>query len=229
MLKMGPITWGAAKVLLTIGAPIHLLLAGKWETHTFINCQAIKILDNDGYTSRALLLNNNLSIINKGVMWADKCWKCFAHYFDPYEKSGLKPWPDAASECRYLFKKSVNSWKEGKFNKSLFLLGAAAHLVQDLCVPHHARKIALNGHRFYESWVKEHFNEFSVSKDGLYNIDKDPGGWVLYNSGIAWHYLPYVTIVNSESAYRKATNILLPLAQRTSAGFFNHFIDCISA
>lgn len=226
---MGPISWSFAKIILTAGAPIHLLLAGKWETHTFINSQAITILERDGFESRALLLKNYLNIINKGVMWADKCWKCFAHYMDPIEKRGLKPWPDAASECRYLFIKSVNFWKSGNREKSLFFLGAAVHLVQDLCVPHHARKIALNGHRFYESWVREHYNEFTITKDGLYNVDKDPGGWVLYNSRIAWYYLPYVTIINSLSAYRMATSILLPLAQRTSAGFFNYFIDCTSA
>lgn len=226
---MGPVSWNAAKIVLAFGAPIHLLVAGKWETHAFINRQAVKILHFDGYKSQALLIDKHLNEINKGVMWADKCWKCFAHYLDPFEKCGLKPWPDAATECRCLFNKAVLHWKKGNKKRALFLLGAAVHLVQDLCVPHHARKIAFNGHHHYESWARKNFNEFAVSDAGIYLVDDDPGGWVLHNSGIAWHYLPYVSISSAHAAYRMATSILLPLAQRTSAGFFNYFLSCTSA
>jgi len=38
---MGPLSWNAAKIVLAAGTPIHLLVAGRWDTHSFINCQGI--------------------------------------------------------------------------------------------------------------------------------------------------------------------------------------------
>ena len=222
---MGPLSWNAAKIVLAAGTPIHLLVAGRWDTHSFINCQAIKIMGCDGFSAQAALLKRYLDTIDQGVKWADKGWKCCAHYCDPFDKNGLKPWPDAASECRNLFERALFKWKQGNKGKAFFLLGAAAHLVQDLCVPHHARTVAFAGHQIYEKWVQGHHDEFAVSENGIYNITDDPAGWVLHNAKIAWDYFPYVSQTGSKTSYRMATSILLPLAQRTSAGFFLYFLN----
>jgi len=226
---MDPLSWNAAKIVLAAGTPIQHLLAGKWDTHFFINRQAIKIMGRDGFGSQVALMKRYLDVIDDGVMWADKGWKCFAHYCEPYDKNGLKPWPDAASECRYLFDRALYKWKKGDKGKAFFLLGASVHLVQDLCVPHHARAVAFAGHQFYEKWARGHYDEFAVFDDGKYHVTDDPAGWVLYNSKIAWDYFPYVSLTGAKTSYRMATNILLPLAQRTSAGFFVNFLNQTNA
>ncbi|MCL6638222.1 MAG: zinc dependent phospholipase C family protein [Firmicutes bacterium] len=226
---MRPLSWNAAKIVLAAGTPIHLLVAGKWDTHSFINSQAIQIMHRDGFRPQAAILKKHLETINKGVMWADKGWKCFAHYCDPHEKCGLKPWPDAATECLYLFERALLNWKKGKRLKAFFLLGAAAHLVQDLCVPHHARGIAFGGHQLYEKWAREHCKEFPVSEGGIYDIHEDPSEWVLYNSRFSWDYFPYVSLASAITSYRMATSVLLPLAQRSTAGFFLLFLNHANA
>ncbi|MCL6559683.1 MAG: zinc dependent phospholipase C family protein [Firmicutes bacterium] len=221
---MGPLSWNAAKFVLAAGTPIHLIVAGKGDTHAFINRQAVQILQRDGFRHQAAILKKNLEIINKGVMSADQGWKCFAHYCHPHEKNGLKPWPDAATECHYLFERALSKWRKGNKTKAFFLLGAAVHLVHDLCVPHHARGIAFGGHQVYEKWVRERCNEFAVAEGGIYNVHEDPSQWVLHNSKIAWEYFPYVSLANVMTSYRMATGVLLPLAQRTTAGFFEFFL-----
>ena len=226
---MGPASWNAVKFLLAAGTPIQRIVSGKGETHLFCNRQAVKILKKDGKIAYARLFNNYLEVINRGVLWADKGWKNFAHYFDPVAGQGLGPWPDARLECRYLFEKALKYWRRGNKKKSFFFLGAAAHLVQDLCVPHHARGIAFCGHQEYENWVKENCFDFSVDLAGQYNRASHPGEWVETNAKVARFYFPYVSDVSSLTSYRMATGVLLPLAQRSTAGFFAFFLDCVNA
>lgn len=222
---MKPSSWNAVKLVLVAGLPIQKLVSGKGETHFFCNSQAMQILIKDGKNSYARLLGNYLEIINRGVHWADRGWKNFAHYLDPAGGIGLGPWPDARLECSLLFEKALGLWKQGNKKKSLFFLGAAVHLVQDLCVPHHARCVAFCGHQEYERWAQENCHNFAVGSDGLYNVATTPGDWVEYNAKISRNYFPYVSNVCSITSYNMATGVLLPLAQRTTAGFFAHFLD----
>lgn len=223
---MGPASWTAVKLFLAAGTPIQRLVSGKGETHLFCNRQAVQILKKDGKSGYARLLNNYLEVINRGVLWADRGWKNFAHYLDPVAGLGLGPWPDARLECNYFFERALAYWKQGNKKKSLFLLGAAAHLVQDLCVPHHARGIAFCGHKEYEKWVQENCLYFSVYSGGNYENASNPGEWVEANARISRSYFPYVSSVSSITSYRMTTGVLLPLAQRTTAGFFSFFLDC---
>lgn len=222
---MGPTSWSAVKLVLAAGTPIQRLVSGKGETHLFCNRQAIQILKRDGKSDYARLLNNYLEVINRGVLWADRGWKNFAHYLDPVASMGLGPWPDARLECKSFFEKALLYWRQGNKKKSFFLLGAAVHLVQDLCVPHHARGIAFCGHKEYEKWAQENCIEYGVFSEGNYNDASSPGKWVEVNAKIARYYFPYVSNVSSLSSYRMATGILLPLAQRSTAGFFCFFLD----
>ncbi len=220
---MGPTSWNALKLLLAAGTPIQKLVSGNGKTHLFCNQQALLILNNDGKNAYARFLNKYLGIINRGVMWADKGWKNFSHYFDPVEGLGWGPWPDARMECQFFFENALSYWRNGIIKKSLFYLGAAAHLVQDLCVPHHARGVAFNGHQEYESWVQNNYSHFCVKSNGVYNEASNPAEYIEANAKISRTYFPYVINDNSITSYKMATETLLPLAQRTTAGFFYFF------
>jgi len=223
---MGPASWNAVKLVLAAGTPIQRLVSGKGETHLFCNRQAVQILKKDGKGDYARLLNNYLEVINRGVLWADRGWKNFSHYLDPIAGLGLGPWPDARLECQSFFIRALSCWRQGNKKKSLFFLGAAVHLVQDLCVPHHARGIAFCGHKEYERWAQDNCIDFSVYSEGKYNHASNPGEWVEVNARISRFYFPYVSNVSSETSYRMATGVLLPLSQRSTAGFFSFFLDC---
>ncbi|OPX84279.1 MAG: Phospholipase C precursor [Pelotomaculum sp. PtaB.Bin104] len=223
--NLGPNSWHAAKIVLAAGSPIQRLVSGKGKTHLFCNQQAVLILQQDGRSIEANILGKYIEIIDRGVLWADKGWKNLAHYLDPTCGIGLGPWPDAKFECRDYYKKALCYWQHGNKRKALFFLGAAVHLVQDLCVPHHAKGIAFCGHQEYERWVRKNYFEFSVNKAGIYNVASNPAGWVEINAKIARCYFPYVTPVSSETSYRLATGTLLPLAQRSTAGFFSFFLE----
>jgi phospholipase C len=223
---MGPTSWSAVKIVLAAGTPIQKLVSGNGETHIFCNHQAVQILKKDGKGEYARITNNYLEVINRGVLWADRGWKNFAHYLDPVAGLGLGPWPDARLECRSLFDRALLYWRKGNKKKSFFFLGAAAHLVQDLCVPHHARGIAFCGHKEYEKWAEENYMDFIVNAEGKYNVGSSPGDWVESNAKISRCYFPYVSSMGSLTSFRMATGVLLPVAQRSTAGFFSFFLDC---
>lgn len=199
--------------------------SGKGETHIFCNRQAIQILRNDGKLQHSSFFDKYINELNRGVLWADKGWKNFAHYFDPVYGHGLGPWPNASLECQYFFEKALHFWVQKNKKRSVFFLGAAVHLVQDLCVPHHSRGIAFCGHNEYEMWVQENCNNFGVFSDGIYCNYINPVEWVEHNAKISRMYFPYVSYIRSVSSYKMATKILLSLAQRSTAGFLSFFLD----
>ncbi|MEG6615622.1 zinc dependent phospholipase C family protein [Peptococcaceae bacterium 1198_IL3148] len=227
---MNKITWNACKALLSVAAPIQRIIDHiPGDTHTFINKQAIIILYNDGHKKLSRYFHNQLGFINEGVVWADKGWKNFSHYFDPYKNKGIWPWPDAKNECNYHFKRAVHYWQQGVINKSMFYLGAAVHLVQDMCVPHHARGIPFKGHSRYEKWVQNHYLKYTVNKCGCYDISNDSvNNWIDNNAKLAWGLYPQVTGSVSENAYHQITTITLSQAQKTTAGFLLFFIKCVT-
>lgn len=227
---MNNITWLACKAILKVVSPIQRVIDfNPAETHIFLNSQGIKILYNDGYKKVANYFTNYLPEINKGVVWADKGWKNFAHYLDPYKNRGIWPWPDAKTECNYYYWQAKKFWRRGNIQKSMFYLGATVHLIQDMCVPHHARGMALNGHSIYERWVQHHYTLYIINDHGLYHLAPSVDGWIEFNAKTAWNYYSHVagsTIV--EDLYHMATGVLLSLAQRTTAGFLLFFINTVT-
>ena len=227
---MDTITWNACKAILKVVSPIQRVLdVNLAETHIFLNTQGVKILCNDGHKKVSNFINNYIGEIHKGVVWADKGWKNFAHYLDPYQNKGIWPWPDARFECNYYFKKALKFWRKGNVYKSMFFLGAAVHLVQDMCVPHHARGVAFNGHSSYERWVQDHFSLYSVNGNGIYNIATTVDDWINFNAKIAWSY--YSDVCGSaaiEDNYHQTTTTLLAQAQRTTAGFLLYYFNTVT-
>lgn len=222
---MGPTSWNAVKLFLAAGTPIQKLVSGKGDTHLFCINQALLILKNDGAGQYARNINNYIDFLNKGVLWADKGWKNCSHYFDPVVSQGLGPWPDARLELDNFFNKSLKHYKKGDKGKFFFYLGAALHLIQDLCVPHHANSVAFCGHKEYESWVLENYNDFSVEAGGIYSKFSTHSDWLLFNARLSKSYFPYVSNIGTETSYKLATSTLLPLAQRSTAGFLKFAID----
>ncbi|GBF33242.1 broad-substrate range phospholipase C [Desulfocucumis palustris] len=211
-------SWEAAKIILSAATPIQKLIDPGNKTHSFINSQAISILENENNSPAVSFLRGNIGIINRGTDWADNGWKCFAHYYNPYREEGLSPWPNALVECGNYFKLSLDFLNKKKINKSLFFLGAAAHLVQDLCVPHHSRCIAFNGHQKFEKWAAKNYLDFTIDRNGIYYLN-DTDKILKHNSIISYGLYDNVCRYDTNK-YHEAALILLPLAQRTSAGLF---------
>jgi phospholipase C len=223
--RMGPTSWNAVKLFLAAGTPIQKLVSVKGDTHLFCIKQALQILKNDGAKQYARNISNYIDLLNNGVLWADKGWKNFSHYFDPVVCQGFGPWPDARVEFDIFFNKALTHFKKGDKVKYYFYLGAALHLIQDLCVPHHAKGAAFSGHKEYEKWVLNNYNDYAVETGGIYRKFSNPGDWLLFNARFSRCYFPYVSDVSTDASYKLATSALLPLAQRSTAGFLKLAID----
>jgi len=213
--------WPAFKYVLLAGAPIQKLIDNGGETHLFLNNQSLHILRNDNKIHIVKVLEKYKHFIDIGNLWADKGWKCFAHYYDPYSGKGIIPWVSATTECRNYFQLALHNWKLEKQQKSMFYLGAAAHILQDMCVPHHAMGIAFNGHRKFESWALINRNLFSIKDGGLYTFN-DIADVIDFNSYTSQKYYNDVSYFNIQG-YNRAAKELLSLAQRTTAYLFDHF------
>jgi phospholipase C len=211
-------SWAAAKIILSAATPIQKLIDYGSATHNFINNQAVLILKNDKYPDASALMKKNIEHINSGTVWADKGWKCFAHYYNPHCEEGLKPWPSALYEAQNYFSLAIEFLKNKKYKKSFFFLGAAAHLVQDLCVPHHSRCIAFNGHQRFEKWARKSFNNFIVNRGGLYQF-KDISEIIRYNARTSYEYYDCVSVYDTQR-YSEAASVLLTQAQKSTAGLF---------
>ena len=195
-------------------------ILGASSTHIFCNQQGRIILAADGYKQVAQLFNRFSNELDKGVIWADRLWRSAAHHYDPVTGRGVWPWGNAAQKCTAYFKKAFILWRRGNHARAMFFLGAAAHLVQDACVPHHACCRMFDGHLDYEKWVKERKHHYQVNAGGLYNLGAAPAEWIAANACAAREYYLCVRRPGSDELYHRATAVLLVRAQRTTAGFF---------
>ncbi len=223
---MSPSAWGAVKLLMAAAGPLqYLVVRSEGETHLFCNRQAVRILERDGLGGPAFILRRYWTALVRGNMWADRGWKFLSHYLDPCTGRGLGRWPSAQEECEEYFWRAVTSWRSGDKGRAFFYLGAAVHLVQDLCVPYHACGVAFDGHQRYEGWVRQHYHLFKASAGGYYQVGPQPGDWVYANARLARQYYPRIC---NEEEYPAVTAVLLDHAQRTTAGFMAHFFSVVS-
>lgn len=194
-------------------------------SHQFLNSQGIEILKNDGFRYYGNILEYYLKDLNRGVNWADIGWKNITHYFDPDRGKGILKFANAVDETVSHFNKAARFWREKRYNNSIFYLGAAVHIVQDLCEPHHATNTMTPGHRRYENWVKKHFTDYSVYEGGDYGKYRNPADFALSNAKVSSHYLKRVNLARSSKSYDEATKIIVPLAQLSTAEFFHFFLQ----
>ncbi|SDF69214.1 zinc dependent phospholipase C family protein [Sporomusa acidovorans] len=209
-------------LVLTAMSPLQNLVDKPGLTHEFCNRQALSIIKNDGFEQTAVLLTYYLAELNAGVYWADKDWKNIHHYFEPCSNKGLWHFTNALENFDMYYRLALQYAAQNNFKEAVFFLGAAAHLLQDLCVPHHARAKLFNGHKQFEIWVQNRCCQFAVSTQGMYQ--EKPQSLILNNAHIAADFFDWVRYEGDDSLYNMAAEVLLPLAQKTTAGLFQAFV-----
>ena len=190
------------------------------EVHRIINVQALKILKNDGYAEEYIFFSSYISDIGQGAVWADQDFKSSNHFYNLYKRKGLYGRKSAMDLGVEYYNKSIKLWKQGEFNQSLFYLGAALHIVQDMTIPQHANIRLLDSHRQYETFVKrtyQHVRDFQVER-GAYLLDSIEE-YIRFNARIALKvHKRFKRITDDERRYHLVTKCALPLAKKTTAG-----------
>lgn len=212
-------------LVLAVVSPLQTFIDQPGITHEFCNRQALHILRHDGFPHYADFFSQYTKELNLGVYWADKGWKNVHHYFDAWSGRGLRPFANAMENFKLYYHMALATAADCDFKQAVFFLGAASHLVQDLCVPHHARAKLFCGHQHYESWVQQHFINYAVVEQGTYDVGRPAPYLLLSNAHTAADLFDWVKYEGDETRFHKATDLLLALAQRTTAGLFWQFAD----
>lgn len=217
-------SWAAVRTILAAAGPLQSLVDRPSATHLYISREAVDILKRDGLRRQAALLSANLEWLQRGVSWADTGWKNVAHYFNPNSCCGINLWPSAAAECERYFSSALACWRRGQLRRAMFFLGAAVHLVQDLCVPYHAGGVPFSGHQAFERWAEDHCGDYPPEQ-GIYGNYDTPAGWVAANAAASIVYLPDLMSSSDAEVFHRVSADMLPLAQRTTAGFYAFFLE----
>ena len=212
-----------AHLLLVTASPLQRFIDKPAVTHAFCNASALQILHRDAVLSEMEFFSTYLKEINCGGYWADSQWKNIDHYLEPETGRGIWPFGNALDTFRQYFSCALREARHRNRLKAAFFLGAAAHLVQDMCVPHHARGRMFNGHQDYEFWAMQHCGDYGVDSLGLYLQSSRIADFILGNARVAAELLDAVDTDKGLMDYEGVTAIALPLAQRSTAGLFEHF------
>lgn len=195
-------------------------------THQYCNDRALGILQEQGFIKETLLLGIYYKQLQDGVIWADLNWKNIHHFLHPKTRRGFWRFSNAAGDYLQFFSLAVKCMEEWRIEDAIFYLGAAAHLVQDMCVPHHARCQLFDGHKKYEMWVEQNLQFFFPPKMGEIVI-VNPAGLLIDNAAIAWEFYNEVNGEAGVEQYQKATEVLLPLAQKSTVNLFCYFFNAV--
>lgn len=199
------------------------------KVHIFINYKALNVLKNDKYLAEYNFFSCYIDSINEGAVWADQDFKSSNHFYNPYKKKGMYARKSAMDLGIDYYSKAIQYWIKGEFNKSLFFLGAALHIIQDMTVPQHANIRLLDDHRQYESFIKdtyEYIKEFEVST-GAYLLDSIED-YIRFNSRVALKiHRKFKDIEDDKTRFYRISRCGLPLAIRTTAGAMIMFYDVI--
>ncbi|WP_236912406.1 zinc dependent phospholipase C family protein [Clostridium sp. Cult1] len=166
--------------------------------------------------------------INEGAVWADQDFKSSNHFYNPYKKRGLYGRKNAMDLGVDYYSKATELWTKGEFNKSLFYLGAALHIIQDMTIPQHANIRLLNNHHQYEVYVNrtyDYIDAFQVDK-GACLLDSIED-YIRFNARVAIKiYKKFNMISKDEERFYRIARCGIPLAKRTTAGamvmFYNN-------
>jgi phospholipase C len=193
--------------------------------HKFINVQALEILKNDKFLDAYDFLGDYITVINDGVVWADQDFKSSGHFYSPIKGRGLYGNNNALSLAVEYYKNCLRYWEYDDIYKSLFYLGAAVHLIQDVTIPQHANIRLLDNHRQYENFIRSNYtryDEFIAVKGGYYleSIEE----FISYNARNAININNRLRKIENENyRFYQITKFILPLAQKTTAGCFLKF------
>jgi len=209
------------KILLASAGPLQYFLDSPGVTHVQCLNQAYIVLKRDGKEDVATLFNAHHSTLTRGLYWADRGWKNVNHFYSHPNKQGIIGWPGVSAECQYYFNKAFTFFPKN-VDKCMFFLGAALHLIQDMCVPHHSLGILFDGHKEFETWATHNWDKFPVTC-GMYLPFSHPAQWIDHNARVSSPLYPLVSLKEgcSEESYKKALETLIPLTIATSAGFLD--------
>lgn len=115
---------------------------------------------------------------------------------------------------------AVRLYKKQDMTKSMFYLGAALHLIQDVTIPQHVNIRLLEDHRQFENFVKRSYENVDAfqAHHGAYLLSTLEN-YMKFNARTALKiYKRFKDITNDESRFYRITKCTLPLAQRTTAG-----------
>lgn len=201
------------------------IMTAECIVHKFINNQSIIVLKNDGHMEPYNLMESHINDINEGVVWADQDLKSSNHFYNPHKNKGLYGSGNAKKECIDYYTKALNEYFHGNIKKSMFYLGAACHIIQDLTVPQHANVHLLNSHKSYENWVVRmhiHHDEFRIEKGGMYFDSLNE--YIHYNSREAIRiHRKHCNVKNKHVRFHIITSLILTMAQATTAGLMFKF------
>ncbi|CCQ93108.1 Phospholipase C zinc-binding protein [[Clostridium] ultunense Esp] len=198
------------------------------KVHKAINIYALKILKNDKYFKEYNFFNSYIQDINEGAVWTDQDFKSSNHFYNPYKKRGLYGRKNAMDLGVDYYYKATELWTKGEFNKSLFYLGAALHIVQDMTIPQHANIRLLDNHHQYEVYVNrtyEYLDKLEVEKGTL--LLESIEDYIRFNARVAIKiYKKFNMISKDEERFYRIARCGIPLAKRTTAGamvmFYNN-------
>jgi phospholipase C len=220
----------AFKTVLWFVKPIKkLFIKTLCEVHIFLNNNALQILKNDGYTEAYEFFNQYKDHLNEGVVWADQDFKSREHFYNPYTQKGLYGCKTSMQNFEKYYCHALVHWDCGDYEKAMFYLGAAVHLIQDATIPQHGSINLLKSHRSYEQWViKVHddFAHYTIESGGTY-LDS-PYKYIPHNAKHAIQICTrYSLIKDYEEKYEKIADNTFHIAQRTSAGCLINFYNKI--
>ncbi|HWQ71964.1 MAG TPA: zinc dependent phospholipase C family protein [Desulfitobacteriaceae bacterium] len=209
------------KMLLTPVSPLQYFLDTPGVMHVHCLDQALHILECDRKEKISKFFTEHRISLEKGLFWADRGWLNVTHFYQKTGKQDNLQWPGAASIFQNYFNKSFSVFSKGS-SKGMFYLGAALHLVQDMCVPHHSLGVLFDGHREFETWATLHWHEYK-NTNGLYLSFEHPVQWINHNANSSAPLYSLVSLIEgcSEASYQKAAEILIPLTIATTAGFLD--------
>lgn len=188
--------------------------------HKYINFLSLEILKNDNFQDAFEFFSDYLPELNEGTVWADQDFKSTGHFYCPLKGKGLYGNTNALSLAIEYYNKALCLWRENKVETSIFYLGAAVHLVQDMTIPQHANIRLLDNHRQFENFVKRTFMEtpeFIALDRGYYMNTIEE--FISFNARNAIKIHNRLRVIeNEEKRYFTICRYILPLAQRTTAG-----------
>ena len=166
--------------------------------------------------------------INEGAVWADQDFKSSNHFYNPYKKRGLYGRKNAMDLGVDYYYKATELWTKGEFNKSLFYLGAALHIIQDMTIPQHANIRLLDNHHQYEVYVNrtyEYLDKLEVEKATL--LLESIEDYIRFKARVAIKiYKKFNMISKDEGRFYRIAGCGIHLAKRTTAGamvlFYNN-------
>lgn len=217
---------GIALLTATAGPMQRLVDQSCGLTHQYCNDQALSILKANGLTQEVVLLEEFYEQLQQGVVWADQHWQNVHHFFNPDTRRGLWQFFNAAVAYSEHYAAAIKFMRQGRLRDAVFYLGAAAHIVQDTCVPHHAKCKLFSGHKQYEHWVETHLSEF-IFKGTFHMSAANSYETMRNNAGIALDFYSYVIEGAGDYHFFKATETLLPLAQESTVNLFYSFCTAI--